>query len=149
MKEAMLETMRKERDSLISSIQEGNERKRSVLRKKIVNQIVEGYREFELDPEDTNRIYLCRGKNYFGILKDGIYQLDIIGSHESVKCGWYCNIESEIDNYLIPIEECDEFEKNHYVIFHDNFEEVQSEFIINAVNHSQESAVKMLLKKYK
>lgn len=150
MKEDILEAIRKERDSIIKSIQECNERKRRVPRKKkIVNQIIEEYKEFELDPEDTNRIYLCRGKNYFGRLKDGIYQLDIVGSPESVKCGWYCNIESEIDNYLIPIEKCDEFEKNHFIIFHTDYEKIQSEFITRAVNDSQENAVKMLLRKYK
>ena len=178
MKEDILDKIRNERDTIIKSLQEGNERKRRLKellneslikefmklsgltfdedlgmpvpsKNKIVNQIIEEYKEFEFDPEDTNRIYLCTGKNYRGMLVDGIYQLDIIGKPESVKCGWYCNIESEIDNYLIPIEECDEFEKNHTVIFHHDYEKIQSEFITCAVNDSQENAVKILLRKYR
>ena len=178
MKEDILEKIRKERDSIIKSIQEDNERKRrlkellnkslikefmklseltfdedlsmSVINKnKIVSQIIEEYKEFEFDPEDTNQIYLCTGKDWHFILMDGIYVLDIIGEPESIKCGWYCNVESSIDNYLIPIEECDEFEKYHTVIFHHDYDKIQSEFITRAVNDSQENAIKMILKKYK
>ncbi len=177
MKEDLLDEIRNERDKIIKSLQESNERKRRLKellneslikefmklsgltfdedlgmsvpsKNKIVSQIIEEYKEFELDPEDTNQIYLCRGKNYPGMLMDEIYHL-VIGKPGSVKCGWYCNIESEIDNYLIPIEECDEFEKNHTVIFHHDFEKIQSEFITCAVNDSQENAVKMLLRKYR
>ena len=101
MREETLEILRKERDKIIESIQKGNKREK-IFKNKIVGALIEEHKEFELDPEETNKIYLCRGKNYRGILRDGIYQLDIIGKPESVKCGWYCNIESEIDNYLIP-----------------------------------------------
>ena len=178
MKGDILETIRKERDIIIKTIQRDNKRKKRIKellneptvkeflnlsgldfdenlstlvteRDIIVSELLEKYKEFELNPEDTNKIYLCRGKNYLGVLRNGIYQLDIIGKSESVKCGWYCNIESEIDNYLIPIEECDEFERNHTVIFHSDFGRVQTEFITCAVNNSQENAVKMVLKKYK
>lgn len=178
MKENILEEIRKKKDSVIKSIQEENERKRRLKellneplikefmklseltfdvdlsmqlprKNEIVSQIIEEYKEFELDPEDTNQIYLCRGKNYFGVL-DGDYQLmDFSGRYGSVKCGWYCNVESEIDNYLIPLEECDEFEKTHCVIFHNNFEKIQMEFVTHAVNYSQGNAVKMLLRKYR
>lgn len=177
MKEEVLESIRKERDLVLKVLQRENKRKKRLKRllnessvkdflklsgqtfdedlsifipnkNKIVGELIEDYKEFEFEPEDTNQIYLCSGKNYRGILMDGMYQLDIIGKPESIKCGLYCNIESEIDSYLIPIEECDEFEKNHTVIFHSDFDKVQSEFITCAVNDSQENAVKMILKKY-
>ena len=178
MKEEILASIRKERDILIRAIQKENKRKKRLKellnepqvkeflklsgrtfnedlsistpeKSKIVGEIIEEYKEFELEPEKTNQIYLCRGKNYLARLNNGLYQRDFIGNSDSVRCGWYCNIESEIDNYLIPTEECDEFERNHTVIFHADFDRVQSEFITCAVNNSQEKAVQMILAKYK
>ena len=177
MKEEILVSIRKERDLLIRAIEKENKRKKRLkellnepqvkeflklsnqtfnedlsisvpIKSKIVGELIKDHKEFELEPEETNQIYLCRGKNYLARLDNGLYRLDFIGKPDSIRCGWYCNIESEIDNYLIPIEECDEFERNHTVIFHVDFDRVQSEFITCAVNDSQENAVKKVLNKY-
>ncbi len=178
MKEEMLNEIRKERNKIIYAIRKDNKKKKRLIellnspsvkeflelsemmfdgdlsivvprRDLIVGEILEKHMEFELDPEETNQIYLCTGKNYFCELRDGMYHLVCVKSPQSVRCGWYCNIESEIDNYLIPFEECDEFERNHCVIFHRDYEKIQSEFITRAVNSSQEKATKMILHKYK
>lgn len=48
----------------------------------------------------------------------------------------------------IRIDECDEFERNHTVLYVDDFDNLQNEFIVTAVNKSQEHAVNKVLKKY-
>ena len=59
----------------------------------------------------------------------------------------YYNLEG-IWCETVSIEESDEFEKTHTVIFVDDFYDLQNEFIMTAVKESQEQAVSKILKKY-
>lgn len=59
----------------------------------------------------------------------------------------YWNLEG-IWSKSINIEDCEEFERNHTVIYVDNFHNIESEFITTAVKEGQEQAVTKILKKY-
>ena len=96
---------------------------------------------------ETNCIYVCLGEFAFGREKK-LYKR-------------YMNIEKSDDAVLIPLEECLEFEKNHEVvfvsgiddgfkhIFDNRYEEVQRDFLREAINGNQEKAChRVLSKKY-
>ena len=57
----------------------------------------------------------------------------------------YWNIEG-IWSVQLPINECQEFEKTHTVLFADDFYQIQQEFITTAVKENQEKAVAKVLK---
>ena len=59
---------------------------------------------------------------------------------------YYWNLEG-IYSISVNIEDCEEFEKTHTVLYVDNFYELQKEFVITAIKESQERAVNKVLKK--
>lgn len=48
----------------------------------------------------------------------------------------------------IAIQDCEQFERTHTVIYVDDFDNLQKEFIVTAVKESQEKAVRKVRKKY-
>lgn len=102
----------------------------------------------EIDIEDTNNIYV-----YMGTYKKENEE-DIKVSNDdpnaSFKC--YSNIELSY-NLKIPIDLCEEFEKENDVIYIDNPEkayfDIQEEFVVKAIKTTQRRAKRHILKKYK
>ena len=95
--------------------------------------------------EDTNGIYVCVGE---------------VDLHEMTRYKRYINIESSKDSVLVPLDECEMFEKTHQVVFmnmvpHDvysairKYRDAQKDFIKTAIEEGQEKACqKVLSKKY-
>ncbi len=92
--------------------------------------------------DETNKIYVCLGKvKLSNNLKNNEYKR-------------YMNIEKTSDSILIPLEKCEEFEKNNQVVFPEkiginNYNEIQIEFIKTAVYEGQDKACKKILTKRK
>ena len=59
----------------------------------------------------------------------------------------YQNLEG-VWGHSFSIEDSNEFERTHTIIFDTDFYELQNEFIMTAVNENQENAVSKVLKKY-
>lgn len=111
--------------------------------KKYANQIKE---------TDTNGIYI-----YVATYMPSEF------STEEIEEGFQFEIETEINDprathrYFwnieglcsksVNIQDCEEFEKTHTVLYVDNFYEIQEEFIITAVKENQKKAVNKLLQK--
>ena len=105
---------------------------------------------------DTNKIYCCLGEFEGRLRKDGGYgylerksnkNSFTLVSPKYVKV--YRNIENSNDEVILPIKECNNFEKKHLVINSNNYSMVQREFITDMLDNNQEEAVKRLMKKYK
>ena len=98
----------------------------------------------EYDIDETNNIYVCLGE--FAIGQDRVKR--------------YMNVENERDFYLVPLDECNNFEESHKVIIiankkdkafylNNKFREIQLDFLREAVNSNQKRACrKILSKKY-
>ena len=106
-----------------------------------------------INKEDTNGIYVYTGSyrpSDFTIeeIEDGA-PFEVLVDYNDLRATdrRYYNLEG-IWCESVSVEDSDEFEKNHTVIFVDDFDDLQSEFIMNAVKESQEQAVNKVLKKY-
>lgn len=110
----------------------------------------------KIKEEDTNGIYVYLGTYEYN------HEVDIVHGSNDFRVNYnspqanyriYKNIEYPYGE-SIPIQKCEEFEKNHIIIrpksyFKDKeYYEIQKEFFIKAVKTNQESAKKMILKKY-
>ena len=122
----------------------------------IIDNIINRYSP--KNAEETNHIYYCLG----------LYSDDLSGifhkNHILIKYGsfnkeatykLYANIETTCDIVKVPIEDCQEFEKNNFIIFpedllsgEDEYFEIQREFYITAMTENQEATCKKILKKY-
>ena len=104
---------------------------------------------------DTNNIYYYIGEFEARLRKDGGYgYLERRGNKNSFKLGSpkyvkvYRNIENSNDEVILPIKECNNFEKKNVIISSNNYNTVQREFITDMLDNNQEDAVKRLIKKY-
>lgn len=110
----------------------------------------------KIEKEDTNNIYV-----YLGTYKNND-EIDVVHGSTDFRVNYnskdanyriYKNIEYPYVQ-SIPISMCDEFEKNHIVIkpksyFKEReYYEIQKDFFTHAIKTNQESAKKMILKKY-
>ncbi len=110
----------------------------------------------KIQKEDTNDIYV-----YLGTYKNN-EEVDIIHGSSDFRVNYnsseadyriYKNIEYPYGE-RIAINMCDEFEKNHIVLkpksyFKEReYYEIQKDFFAHAIKTNQESAKKMILKKY-
>lgn len=110
----------------------------------------------KIKEEDTNGIYVYLGTYEYN------HEVDIVHGSNDFRVNYnspqanyriYKNIEYPYGE-SIPIQKCEEFEKNHIIIkpksyFKDKeYYEIQREFFIKAVKTNQETAKKMILKKY-
>ena len=106
-----------------------------------------------INEEDTNGIYVYIGSYRpsdftYEEIEDGA-PFEVLTDYDDPRAtdSRYYNLEG-IWCKTIKIDECDEFERTHTVIFVDDFYELQNEFIMTAVKESQEQAVSKILKKY-
>ena len=84
----------------------------------------------------TNGIYLfLYSRHYLNRFKRSEY-----------RC--YMNIEN-FEETLVTEENFEKFEKEHIVIYNEELVTIQKEFLKEAVEHSQEEAVKVISKKYR
>ena len=103
--------------------------------------------------KDTNGIYIYIGTFMpTGITEEEFEegypldsQVDINDPRATHRIYW--NLEG-IWSKSINIEDCEEFERTHTVLYGDNFHNIEAEFIITAVKESQDKAVSKILKKY-
>lgn len=111
----------------------------------------------EIEEKDTNGIYV-----YLGTYKY-TDEIDIVHSSHDISVSYYSpvadyrvyqNIE-EWSSKQIPISKCEQFEKVHTIlnpkvsITRKGFYEIQKDFFIRAIKVNQESAKKMVLRKYR
>lgn len=110
----------------------------------IITSIHQKY-DLELS-HDTNGIYFCIGS--FG----NNSSIKLMPYDSRVKYRIYMNIETDYDGYQIPIEDCEEFESHHQVIFPDptldgkeEYAKIKTEFLTTAVKEGQKTAIKRVL----
>ena len=108
----------------------------------------------QIEEKDTNGIYVYIGTYMpsefsYEEFEEG-YPLEIETKFNDPRATHrhYWNLEG-IWSESINIQDCEEFEKNHTVLYVDNFYDLQKEFITTAIKESQQAAVIKVLKKYK
>lgn len=111
----------------------------------------------EIDEKDTNGIYVYLGTYKYTDEIDIVHlPHDLRVSYDSPVADYrvYQNIE-EWSSKQIPILKCEQFEKEHTIlnpkvhITSKGFYEIQKDFFIRAIKMNQESAKKMVLRKYR
>ena len=126
---------------------------RTIDEDKIIRYLQLYYRDV-VKENGTNGIYMCIGKNLPGFRSsNGKYCLDyyyMMPTPNSIPCAYYRNIETSLDSYIIPMSECEEFEKNHEVILgsFSEYAEIYQDFWKTAIDKSQEKALKKVRSKY-
>lgn len=106
-----------------------------------------------INEKDTNGIYVYMGsykQSDYTIeeIEDGYpFEVEVDYNDPMATSRRYWNLEG-VWGYSFSIEDSEEFERTHTVIFVDDFYALQSEFIMTAVKDSQEKAVSKVLKKY-
>ena len=110
----------------------------------------------EIDEKDTNGIYVYLGTYKYTDEIDIVHSPhDIMVPYDSPVADYrvYQNIE-EYSYKQIPISKCEQFEKERTIlnrkvpITSKGFYEIQKDFFIRAIKVNQESAKKMILRKY-
>jgi len=123
-------------------------------RKTEIGIIMDTYQKHisEIEEEDTNHIYVYIATykpNHVSIeefeegapLNIEVNYDDPEATHRS-----YWDLEG-IWSQSIPIEECQEFEKTHTVLFVDDYYQLQQEFITIAIKENQQKAINKVLKR--
>lgn len=106
-----------------------------------------------INEKDTNGIYVYAGTYRPSDFTDEEIEewapLEVLTDYNDPRATnrRYYNLEG-IWSEEIRIDECNEFERTHTVIYVDDFDDLQSEFIMTAVKENQEKAVCRILKKY-
>lgn len=105
--------------------------------------------------EDTNEIYLCMGAYMLEDTCDiehGPKDIRLNDRDPRVQYKKYMDIEKEYC-ICVPINECEEFEASHKIIFTNNlqtrkiYRNIQKEFISTALEEGQEKACQKILNK--
>lgn len=117
--------------------------------------IMKAYEKYipDIKDEDTNDIYVYVGT--FKYLQPTFEQIEagyplqeeVDRDDQTADFRCYAKIEGRF-SYNINIDEADEFERTHTVLFADNVYEVEKEFITTAVKTDQEKAASLVLSKY-
>lgn len=111
----------------------------------------------EIDEKDSNGIYVYLGTYKYTDEIDIVHSpYDISVPYDSTVADYrvYQNIE-EWSSKQIPISKCEQFEKEHTIlnpkvpITSKGLYDIQKDFFIRAIKVSQESAKKMVLRKYR
>lgn len=111
----------------------------------------------QIDPKDTNEIYVYLGTYHYSIETDIVHgsndeRVDYSSPLADYRTYW--NIEQPFAE-SISINKCEQFEKKHFIINPESYfkereyYEIQKEFFIKAVKSNQTNAKKMILKKHK
>lgn len=111
---------------------------------------------YQIKDEDTNEIYVYMGTYKYSEEMDIVHgSRDIRVQYDSIDADYrvYRNIEKSSSEQIL-INRCKEFEKTHTIInpkivcYDKTFYEIQKDFFIRAVKVNQESAKKLVLRKY-
>ena len=162
MTEAFLKMLREESNKAISILKNNNENN-SLIQEKVKNRIMAAiYARHigEIDEEDTNQIYYYDGTYkyvYDSSLEEyGLGPVEERVDRDNLEADFrrYSNVEG-IYSYRIGLEEADEFEKTHTVIYSERADmeagslwEISDDFVITAIKDGQEQAKSFILKKY-
>ena len=105
------------------------------------------YDDICFEDKDTNGIYVCLGKGYPGYKTSaGKYViLSQIPEDIRIPVALYKNLEYSKDKYVMPIDECEEFERTHTVI-EGEYDELSKTFIYDILCLGNDKAMKRLLK---
>lgn len=113
----------------------------------IISKIYPKYLEM-INEDETNHIFLYRGTYDYDFEKEKRSDLAIGYYSETAECRAYEDIEYNCLKF-VSIEECCEFEDKNTIIYSkDNYYKIQRDFFVEAVKFGQESAKKLVLKKY-
>lgn len=135
-------------------------RNMKLLEKKESDVIMSAYKKYfhYIGADETNGIYVYVGSympnESFDDLSsedsenEASFEVEVDINDPRVTHRRYWNLEG-IWAKTIAVDECEEFERTHTVIYADNFSNLQREFIMTAVKESQEEAVSRVLKRYK
>ena len=111
----------------------------------------------EIKKEDTNGIYVYLGTFEYNNEIDIVHgSRDYRVSEDSKNADYkvYRNVESDY-SIDIPIDKCEEFEKNNIIIRPktylngEEYYKIRDDFFVVAIKTNQESVKKLILKKYK
>lgn len=131
-----------------------------LVEKKESDVIMHVYKKYlsYIEEKDTNGIYVYMGSymptdtsdyvSYVDATDEAPFEMEVDINDPRATHRRYWNLEG-VWAKSIAIEDCDEFERTHTVIYVNNFYGLQREFIMMAVNESQEVAVSKILKRYK
>ena len=97
----------------------------------------------DIDSEDTNKIFVYCG-SYSNSGSDMIKEK---ASSEFAEYRKYIDIEQR-DSFFVPVEECDEFEKDKTIIV-GSLDHIRKTFIETCLKEGQEKAVSLIKSKYK
>lgn len=117
-----------------------------------IDVIMEVYRKYErlIEEKDTNGIYVYvtsyMPTEYSAeeILEGRPEEIEVAKDNPKATCRVYYNLEG-CWSKTIDIKDCDEFEKSNIVIPQGNFNLLQREFIVTAVNKGQADAIKKII----
>lgn len=107
-----------------------------------------------IEEKDTNDIYVYISTympseySYEEIEEGAPLEIEVDIDNPRATHRYYWNLEG-LHSERVNIEDIETFEMTHQVIYVDDYEKLQTEFIIMAVKESQEIAVNKILKKYK
>lgn len=118
-----------------------------------VDIIMSIYKKYanQIEETETNNIYIYAGTykiSEYTIeeLEEGYpFELESVINDLKATHRYYYNLEG-LFSVSVNIDECQEFEQTHIVIY-GNFYKLQQDFIITAVKESQEKAVSKILKR--
>ena len=117
--------------------------------------IIDAYKKYIrcIENQDTNHIYIYMG-TYIKIgltlveWEDGeLPEIEVDYGDYRATHRYYGNLEC-LHQEAVKIEDCEDFEKKHTVIYTDNYTDLLKDFIITAIKEDQETAVSKVLKKY-
>lgn len=103
---------------------------------------------------NTNNIYFYMGDFEGKYEKNGRYGYLIKSNNQKLRLKKptivkvYRNIENSNDQVILPVNQCNEFEKENIIITSNDYYDTQKEFVKDALETNQEDAVKRLVKKY-
>ena len=118
----------------------------------IIMSIYKKYERF-IEEEDTNRIYVYVSSympsdyTIEEIEEGAPYQIEVPYDDSRATHRYYYNLEG-LWTECINVEDCPLFEQTRTVIYVDNFYELQKEFILTAINETEQIAVSKILKKH-
>ncbi len=99
--------------------------------------------------DDTNKVYISVGSTYPGYRHDnGVIYIASDGPKDRyVSVTWYRNLERGNDNYFIPDNEKEEFEKTHTVvgeIKQEDYDTVSKQFVFDILRYGNEEAIERI-----
>lgn len=110
---------------------------------------------YRIDKDATNGIYVYRGTYK---ISD---EIDIVHGTHDIRVNYHSSLAyyrqyydiEQIDPINIPIDQCEQFEKEHTILYLDylgrKFYTIQEEFFTKTIKRNQDAARKYILRKYR